>query len=55
VNHIDQARLQLEREPRPLPRLRLNPDRRALDEFELEDVEVLGYDPHPLIRAPIAV
>jgi thymidylate synthase len=55
VNHIDQARLQLEREPRPLPTLQLNPARRALDEFDLEDVEVLGYDPYPLIRAPIAV
>lgn len=55
VNHVDQARLQLEREPRPLPALRLNPARRALDEFDLDDVEVVGYDPHPAIRAPIAV
>ncbi|MGD2102734.1 MAG: thymidylate synthase [Acidimicrobiia bacterium] len=55
LNHIDQARLQLEREPRPLPTLRLNSNRRALDSFEIDDVEVLGYDPHPLIRAPIAV
>jgi thymidylate synthase len=55
LNHLDQARLQLEREPRPLPKLRLNPERRALDEFDLDDVEVLGYDPHPAIRAPIAV
>jgi thymidylate synthase len=55
LNHLDQARLQLEREPRPLPTLRLNPERRALDEFDLDDVEVLGYDPHPAIRAPIAV
>jgi thymidylate synthase len=55
LNHIDQARLQLEREPRPLPTLRLNPARRALDEFDVDDVEVLGYDPHPAIRAPIAV
>ena len=55
TNHIEQARLQLEREPRPLPRLRLNPDRAALDEFDLEDVEVVDYDPHPLIRAPISV
>ena len=55
LNHLDQARLQLEREPRSLPTLRLNPERRALDEFDLDDVEVLGYDPHPAIRAPIAV
>lgn len=55
LNHVEQARLQLERDPRPLPRLRLNPDRRSLDDFVIDDVEVLGYDPHPLIRAPIAV
>jgi thymidylate synthase len=55
LNHIEQARLQLEREPRSLPTLMLNPDRRALDEFDLPDVEILAYDPHPAIRAPIAV
>ncbi len=55
LNHLDQARLQLEREPRSLPTLRLNPERRALDEFDVDDVEILGYDPHPGIRAPIAV
>jgi thymidylate synthase len=55
VNHVEQARIQLEREPRPLPTLRLDPNRMALDEFEIDDVEVLGYDPHPAIRAPIAV
>ena len=55
LNHIDQARLQLEREPRSLPTLRLDPGRRALDEFDIDDVEILGYDPHPAIRAPIAV
>ena len=55
TNHLDQARLQLERQPRTLPRLRLNPARLALDEFDLGDVEIEGYDPHPAIRAPIAV
>jgi thymidylate synthase len=55
LNHIEQARLQLEREPRPLPTLGLDPSRRSLDEFEIEDVQVLGYDPHPVIKAPIAV
>jgi len=55
LNHIEQAKLQLEREPRSLPELALNPARRALDEFDVDDVEIHGYDPHPAIRAPIAV
>ena len=55
LNHLDQARLQLTREPRPLPRLRLNPERRSIDAFDLADLELVGYDPHPGIKAPIAV
>ncbi len=54
-NHIDQARLQLERTPRGLPKLRLNPDVRSLFEFRYEDIELVGYDPHPRIPAPVAV
>jgi thymidylate synthase len=54
-NHLDQARLQLTREPRPLPRLWLDPSVTELDAFDLEHVAVEGYDPHPPIKAPIAV
>lgn len=54
-NHLDQARLQLTREPRPLPTLWLDPSVTDLGSFELEHVAVEGYDPHPGIKAPIAV
>ncbi len=54
-NHFVQAREQLSREPRALPRLVLNPDVRALEEFRFEDVQFTGYAPHPAIRAPVAV
>lgn len=55
LNHLDQARLQLEREPRPLPRLRLAPEVRDLFAFRYEDIAIEDYDPHPAIKAPVAV
>ena len=55
LNHLEQAREQLKRSPRPFPRMRLNPARRELLEFEYEDFTLEGYEPHPAIKAPIAV
>ena len=55
LNHLEQARLQLEREPRALPRMRLSPAIRSVFDFRFEDFILEGYDPHPHIKAPIAV
>ncbi len=54
-NHLEQAREQLRRTPRPLPRLRLNPEVRSVLDFRYADVTLDGYDPYPAIKAPVAV
>jgi thymidylate synthase len=54
-NHVDQAREQLARTPRPLPTLRLDPSVTDLFAFRYEDIAIEGYDPHPAIKAPVAV
>ena len=54
-NHVDQVGLQLSREPRPGPQMRLNPAIRNIHDFKYEDFELIGYDPHPGIKAPVAV
>jgi len=55
LNHLEQANLQLTRTPKPLPTMRLNPARTSLFDFVFEDFELLNYDPHPAIKAPVAV
>ena len=55
LNHLEQADLQLSREPRPLPVMKVNPDVKSLFDFKYEDFELVGYDPWPAIKAPVAV
>lgn len=54
-NHIEQAQIQLARKPRPLAQMRLNPDVRSILDFQYDDFQLDNYDPHPHIRAPVAV
>ena len=54
-NHIEQANLQLSREFRELPTMKINPDVKDIFSFKLEDFELVGYDPHPHIKAAVAV
>jgi thymidylate synthase len=55
LNHLEQVHTQLAREPRPLPVMRLNPEKNSLFDFDFDDFELLNYDPHPSIKAPVAV
>ena len=55
LNHLDQARLQLTREPRPLPVMNINPDVKSIFDFRFEDFELTGYDPWPHIKAEVSV
>lgn len=55
LNHIEQAKLQLTREPRPLPKMKINPEVKNIFDFKYEDFELVGYDPHPHIKATVSI
>ena len=55
VDHLEQTNLQLSREPRPLPKLVIKRKPASIFDYEYDDLEVVGYDPHPGIKAPVAV
>lgn len=54
-NHVEQCRLQLTREPRPLPSMRINPEKKGIFDFDFEDFVLTGYDPHPHIKGQVSV
>jgi thymidylate synthase len=54
-NHLEQSDLQLTRQPRPLPQMKINAESASPFDFKYEDFELVGYDPYPGIRAPVAV
>jgi thymidylate synthase len=55
TNHFEQVELQLSREPRALPKMKINPEVKSIFDFKYEDFELVDYDPHPRISAPVAV
>jgi thymidylate synthase len=55
VNHLEQTTLQFTREPRSLPQMKINPNVKDIFDFKFEDFELVGYDPHPHIKAPVAI
>ena len=55
LNHIDQVKLQLTRQPLPLPQMKINPDVKNIDGFRFEDFQLVGYQSHPHIKGDIAV
>ena len=55
VNHLEQVALQLTREPRPLPKMKINPEVKNIFDFKFEDFELVDYDPHPHIKGVVAV
>ena len=55
VNHLEQVQLQLTREPRALPKMKINPDVKSIFDFKYEDFELVDYDPHPHIKGVVAV
>jgi thymidylate synthase len=54
-NHFEQVDLQLSREPKKMPTMKINPEVKDIFDFKFEDFELLNYDPHPAIKAPIAI
>ena len=55
TNHFDQTELQLSRDPRPLPKMKINPDVKNIFDFTIDDFELIEYDPHPHIKGKVAV